>query len=330
MDAGGEAEVNDASPDTGDPRSGGYLGHNLLDIMAISICANMAGAENWEEVALWADTKKDLLESRLRLLSGIPPADVIERVFDALDPQQLERDLDSWIEAVGRIMASSGTDPDEESTEAPQNGLTGREALHKINVWTLGNSLLFGQGADRIRPYDTTAIPAILEMLNIRGGLVTISAPGCHSESLARVLDKEGDYLLAVSEYDHDDLQVKLSAKVSASFDQVFKTRTSDVEYDFCESHLEGDGMLQARKCWAIGGPEILRRVDPESQIPGLRTLAMVEGQLHHDGDRHVSSRHYLSSLPNDARTLLDAAWGHWVLGSFAVWSLALMPGPGD
>jgi len=189
-----------------DPRVERSRLHNLLDILALTICAVLAGADNWAEVERYGRRKYDWLKTFLALPNGIPSHDTIGRVFALLDPAAFQRCFLSWVGAVaeasdGRIVAIDG-----KTLRRSFDTAAGRGALHLVSAWATENQLLLGQQAVDAKSNEITAIPELLRILDLTGAIVTIDAMGCQKEIAAQIHQAGGDYYLGMKD-DHKDRQ---------------------------------------------------------------------------------------------------------------------------
>lgn len=181
-----------------DPRRRHRRLHRLLDIVVIAICAVLCGADNWQEVATFGQCRQAWLKRFLALPHGIPSHDTFERVFDRLDPQAFQACFRSWITALclhlqlphiaidGKTLRHSGTDA--------------LGPLHVVSAWATAQHLVLGQEVVAEKSNEITAIPRLLELLDLEGALVTIDAIGCQKDIAEKIVAQGGDYVLAVKE----------------------------------------------------------------------------------------------------------------------------------
>jgi predicted transposase YbfD/YdcC len=227
--------------DLPDPRIDRTKKHSLGDILVITLCAVIAGADSWEEVEMFGEARADWLKSFLTLPNGIPSHDTFYRVFARLDPQAFGRCVAGWMagvcEAAGlRHIAIDG----KAVRSAPRVTFSG--CLHLVSAWAAENRLILGQHAVADGSHEIAAIPALLKVLDLHGALVTIDAAGCQKEIAAQVRGQGGDYLLAVK-----GNQPGLQDAVQAVFDRAFDTDFARVKHDCHEAAEDGHGRHEER-----------------------------------------------------------------------------------
>jgi hypothetical protein len=186
--------------DLTDPRSDHTKRHPLLDLIALTLCAVVSGAEGWTDVENYGHAKRDWLETFLDLPNGIPSHDTLGRVFAALAPDAFQRCFLSWMHAAvgasrGKLVAIDG-----KALRHSFDTARGKSAIHLVSAWACENHLLLGQRAVDDKSNEITAIPALLELLDLHGALVTLDAMGCQKRIAARITAAGGDYVLAVKE----------------------------------------------------------------------------------------------------------------------------------
>jgi len=181
-----------------DPRRQAGRRHFLSDILAIAICAVVCGADEFSAMAEFGRAKRKWFERFLRLPHGIPSADTFERVFARLDPEAFERCFVSWINALtgsarGRVVPIDG-----KSLRRSFDRASGKAAVHMVSAWAAANQLVFSQLATDAKSNEITAIPRLLELLDLHGATVTIDAEGCQKNIARKVVEQGGDYVLAL------------------------------------------------------------------------------------------------------------------------------------
>ncbi len=177
--------------------------------------------------------------------------------------------------------------------------------------------MTLGQTSVDRRSNEITAIPRLLEMLQVNGCIVTIDAMGCQKEIASKILEEGADYVLAVK-----GNQGYLHEGVVDVFDLTRNSGLDDIDHDYHETVDAGHGRIETRRCWTVSDPGNVRYVDEYGQWPGLTTLVMVEGERCIGNKTTVESRYYISSLPNDASVLLNAVRSHWSIENQLHWSL--------
>jgi DDE_Tnp_1-associated/Transposase DDE domain len=204
------ASILDHFAELADPRREQGRIHRLDEIVFIATCAVLCGADNWVQIADYARSKRDWLKTFLSLPGGVPSRDTFRRVFCLLDPLSFQKRFYSWIAS---LMARKGLTPlvteplelrpvaiDGEAQRGSARRTVGRSALHMVSAWAVEDRLTLGQVATEAKSNEITAIPDLLELLDLKGAVVTIDAMGCQKEIAAEIIDGGGEYVLAVKE----------------------------------------------------------------------------------------------------------------------------------
>ncbi len=300
-----------------DPRIDRTKRHNLMDIVTIALCGVIAGADSWVDVEAFGRRKSDWLRKMLNLPNGIPSHDTFGRVFAKLDAQQFERCFTEWVLAVREVLQGDVVAIDGKRVRRSHDRYIGKDAIHMVSAWASASGVALGQTKVDGRSNEFTAIPRLLEMLQVEGCIVTIDAMGCQKEVASKILEERADYVLAVKKN-----QGRLHEDVHDTFDLARKSGFDSLDHDYHETINAGHGRVETRRCWAVSDLDHIRYVDDDGQWPGLNTLVMVEGERLVGGKTTVESRYYISSLPNDASVLLNAVRSHWSIENQLHWSL--------
>lgn len=301
--------------DLPDPRSGPALRHRLLDVVAIAVCAVLCGADSWVEVAAYGRAKEGWLRRFLALPHGIPSHDTFGRVFAALDVAALEAVVLDWARAALGDPAGGTVAIDGKALRGSHDRANGRDRpLLLVSAWATANGLALGQEAVG-DGNETTAIPALLERLDLAGATVTIDAAGCTPAIAGRIAAGGGAWALALKANQPDiHERVALHFRLAAADGWAGHALASAVD--------AGHGRVERRTCVACGDPAVLAWVDPEGRWPGLASVAMVVGERTVGGARTAAARYLLSSLPADPRRLGAAARAHWAIENGLHWTM--------
>ena len=299
-----------------DPRREHGRLHTLWDLLAITICAVVSGADSWVEVAKYGVRKFDWLATFLELPNGIPSHDTFDRVFGLVDPQSLQQGFHRWMEALveasaGRLVAIDG-----KTLRHSFDTADGRGALHLVSAWAAENHLVLGQRAVDSKSNEITAIPELLQLLDVTGAIVTIDAMGCQKAIAARIDAAGGDYVLALKD-NHEALHAEVQQIFVDGFDNGF----AGLEHHCCRTQEQGHGRTEQREYHVVSLPEGFAERHPE--WVGLRSLGLVvrERQVG-DGESTDEVQYYLSSLPPRVRTFARAVRGHWGIENSLHWVL--------
>src|SRR4030067_2042051 len=193
-----------------DPRIERTKRHKLLDIIVITICGVICGADDWVNLEIFGNAKLEWFKTFLELSNGIPSQDTFGRVFAAINPKEFEKCFMEWVRAIYQLTQGQEIAIDGKQLRGSSMSEAGKSAIHMVNAWASANQLVLGQLKVDEKTNEITAIPALLEMLEISGSIVTIDAIGTQTRIAETILEGGGDYLLAVKENQgkvYEDLQ---------------------------------------------------------------------------------------------------------------------------
>lgn len=289
--------------------------HKLLDIVLIAICAAICGADSWEDVELFGNAKYAWFKTFLELPHGIPSHDTFRRVFALLDAEQFQSCFVEWIQAVETLTPRQVVAVDGKSLRGSHEPGIGKEAIRMVSAWASENGVVLGQRKVDEQSNEITAIPALLDILEIKGCIVTIDAIGCQTKIAEEIIEKQADYVLAVKEN-----QGTLYETLHLLFDN--PTEMKRVSCDHHKTVDKDHGRIEIRECWATSDAEYLGYIATLGEWKGLRAIAMVQGERRIGEERSVERRYFISSLEADAQQLLRAVRGHWGIENQLHWVL--------
>ncbi|MFL5513162.1 MAG: ISAs1 family transposase, partial [Gemmatimonadales bacterium] len=218
----------------------------LLDIVGIALCAVIAGANTWEEVATFGRCRRDWLKTFLALPNGVPAHDTFERVFAALNPQTFQLCFQRWMQAVCSALGLKQIAIDGKTLRGSGAPASGLGPLHLVSAWATHNHLSLGQVAVDSKSNEITAIPELLKLLDLHGALVTIDAMGCQKKIAREIVDGGGDYLLVVK-----DNQENLRHDIQETFSLAFESEVVDLALHTYETIEKGHGREEHR-CYTV------------------------------------------------------------------------------
>jgi predicted transposase YbfD/YdcC len=305
-----------------DPRAERGREHRLLDILTITLCAVICGADDWVAVATFGEEKEAWLRTFLALPNGIPSHDTFGRVFRLLDPDELRRCFLGWVRAMVGDIGDQVVAVDGKTLRRSHDRGAGKGPLHLVSAWATASGLVVGQVATAEKSNEITAIPALLKLLALEGATVTIDAMGCQTAIARQIVEQGADYVLALKD-NHEHLH----DRARLAFRDVAPAAGTDLRLADATPHttVEKDhGRIERRRCWAIGDPEYLAYVDPDHAWPDLRSVVCIESTRRIGDAVSTATRHYLSSLPADARNLNRVIRSHWAVENRLHWALDL------
>jgi len=236
-----------------DPRAAYSIDHKLLDILIITICATISGADNFAEIAEYGRTKEEWLKTFLELANGIPSVDTFERIFARLKPEELQKCFIGWMEAVHKVSEGELINIDGKTLRGAKEKGNSRSLIHMVSVWSANQRLVLGQKKVDEKSNEITAIPPLLKMLELRGCLVSIDAMGCQTEIAKTIVEEGADYVLALKK-NQGNLHEDVSQLFSAARNQEFK----NISHQFYESVEKEHGRIETRRYWTMGNTDYL------------------------------------------------------------------------
>lgn len=288
-----------------DPRRRHCRRHLLLDIVVIALCAVVGGADNWEEIAAFGRRHEAWFRRYLTLPGGIPSQDTFARVFARLGPLVFQRCLRDWLLAFGNVLSGGHMAIDGKTLRGSGRKRQGLGPLHRVSAWAGANHLVLGQVAVEGKSNEITAIPRLLELLELRGAVVTIDAMGCQKEIAAQIRQRRGHYVLAVK-----DNQPNLLADIEATFTRAHDAEFAGMAYDCPQTQTTTkSGCVERRYCETIYDLEGIRN---RGDWAGLKVLVLCVTERTVGGETNEEVRYFSGSRRRSARWYGWAVRTHW------------------
>ncbi|TRW98099.1 ISAs1 family transposase [Candidatus Methylobacter oryzae] len=297
-----------------DPRLERHKRHKLLDIIVLTICAVISGAEGWEAIEQFGENKQDWLRKWIELENGIPSHDCIARVIARIDPAKLSECFIAWGQSVAELSLGEVVAIDGKTARRSYHGKDKLGAIHRGSAWASQAGLSLGPVKTDAKSNEITAIPVLLEMLEINGCIVTLDAMGCQTDIAEKVIEKKADYVLAVK-----DNQKRLHEAISDYFEVA--VATDRPELCQLQSHSETNaehGRIEIRRSYLS---TCLDTLPDAARWKGLKSIGMVESERTVNGKTSIECRHYLSTL-DDVKAFASAARAHWGIENSLHWVL--------
>jgi predicted transposase YbfD/YdcC len=292
-----------------DPRQGNAIRHRLTDVLVIGVLSILCGMEHFTEMEMFAYEQSEWLRKFLPLENGVPSHDTFGDVFAVVDSEALTQAFAEWVESLRIKVSGEVVAIDGKTIRASRDTAKGKKAVHIVSAWASQNHLILGELATEEKSNEITAIPQLLDMLNVKGCTVTIDAMGTQAKIAAKILERGGDYLLPVKEN-----QPQLHADIALFFED----QPNDL--DFAETKDQGHGRIETRNCVVSRDVAWL---DPEKKWTGLAGIAKLSAEnIDTFTGLTQSAVHYLIFSGNlSAAQILDAKRAHWGVESMH-WSL--------
>ena len=292
------------------------LRHRLVDVLVIGFCAVLCGSDDFVEIEEFGRAKEAFFRRFLELPHGIPSHDTFRRVFQAVCPQALQTCLIQWLQGIrpaadGEVIAIDG-----KALRRTSDRARGLGALHLVSAWATANGLTLGQVAVGAKSNEITAIPQLIELLDLKGCVVTIDAAGCQRDIAERIVAKEADYVLALKAN-----QPGLYGQVAEHFLKRLAGDIADGAMRRRRQVEEGHGRTETRETFAAPATEGMVAAGAWA---GLASLIMVIARCvdHASGKTSDEVRYYISSLPAKVRRLAGAVRQHWGIENGLHWVL--------
>jgi predicted transposase YbfD/YdcC len=314
---GEETSLSTYFEDLPDPRVIGRCNYPLVEIVIIGICAVLSGAEGWEDIEQFGESKEKWLRQFLVLENGIPSHDTFRRVFSLLDAQAFQERFIRWVEGVFTVTRGQVVAIDGKTIRGSRDDEHGRNALHLVSAWASENSVLLGQRAVDEKSNEITAIPLLLERLYLAGCIVTIDAMGCQKEIARTIVEQKADYVLALK-----GNQGQLYEDVQEWFKWAHQSHFKDMPHAFWQTVNKAHGRIEIRRCWALSDPHAFEVIRHHDGWVGLNSIAMIQRERHIDGQIHTETAYCISSLPADAKLILHTVRAHWSIENTFHWTL--------
>jgi predicted transposase YbfD/YdcC len=294
------------------------LRHPLVDVLVVGFCGVLCGCDDFVEIETFGRKKADFFRRFLDLPEGVPSHDTFRRVFQAVCPEALQRCLVQWLQGVRQAAPAEGevVAIDGKALRRTFDRARGLGALHLVSAWATANGLTLGQVAVGAESNEVTAIPRLIELLDLKGCVVTIDAAGCQKEIAARIVAKEADYVLALKENNPT-----LYEQVSEYFLEQLEEEGPGRKLRRHREVEEGHGRSEARETFVAPAPQA---IVASGAWPGLATVVLVIRRCvdHATGKSSEEVRYFLSSLPAKVRRLAGAVRQHWGIENGLHWVL--------
>jgi predicted transposase YbfD/YdcC len=297
-----------------DPRKNRRKRHLLIDIIVIALCAIIGGANNWQQIATFAKCRHAWLQTFLALPNGIPSHDTFERVFDCVDPQAFQACFQQWIAALTSDLGLRHIAIDGKALRHSGNKAKNWGPLHLVSAWATECHLSLGQVAVDDKSNEITAIPKLLELLDVHGALVTIDAMGCQKDIAKKIVDGGGDYVLSVK-----DNQPNLLADVQQCIGTALESGQKGIDYETYETQEQGHGRQETRSYVVVPNPAGIRNLDAWT---GLKVVGMFASTRLVQGEGNDEVHFFIGSRPAGAKVYGDALRGHWGIENGLHWQM--------
>ena len=261
--------------------------HMLHEIFTIIICATIAGADDIVGIAKWSKMNIAWLQDILELPYGLPSHDTIGRILSIIEPKEFEQCFVNWTNTVFKKTNGDIIPIDGKLLRGSYDKKSDVHAINVVGAFSTANNVLLGQVKTETKSNEIVAIPKLLNLLDIKNCIITIDAIGCQTEIASQIIDKGGDYVLAVKSN-----QKNLHDEIKNSFSSALEN--SDKNIDFYETFEKSHGREEIRRYYLIDDIEDLSRID---DFASSSAIGMVESIRTKDGKTSTETRYFLLSF---------------------------------
>lgn len=300
-----------------DHRQSAKTTYPLHDILFVTLCGVIAGAQGWADIHFYADGHHEWFKKHGFLTDGVPVDDTIARIISRVDPEQFSDCFINWMRAVhdmsegeviaidGKTLRGSYTRDDRQAT------------IHMVNAFACANQVVLGQIKTADKSNEITAIPELIELLDVKGTLVSIDAMGCQTEIANTIIEKQGDYLFTLK-----GNQGNLYDAVTQAFSEIRQAPLEPI-------HIEKNrGRIEGRAYYTLPADEIANTFP---DWPQLNTIGMSLSFRQIKGKApELNYRYHISSALLSEEQLAKAVRGHWAIENNLHWVLDVSMGEDD
>jgi len=298
-----------------DPRIDRTKKYPLIEIIFLMISGAISGCEGWKQIKDFGEIKLPWLRRFLPYEAGIPVDDTIARIMRKLDTKAFQERFISWMQSVSETTSGDVVAIDGKTLRQSYDTQSGKSAIHMVSAWSSKNGVVLGQEKTAEKSNEITAIPELLEVLELKGCIVTIDAMGCQTEIAKKIISKKADYVLALK-----GNQGKLHEEAKDYLETGFLNDFKNTEVDYYEEYDAGHGRIEHRQCWAITPSAF--NIPSIKKWPGLSSIVMIKSKREMKERVTQDTRFYITSFDRNAKKTLEAARQHWAIENSLHWTL--------
>jgi predicted transposase YbfD/YdcC len=283
--------------------------HLLYDILMITLCAVISGADSWTQVAEYGRSKFDWIKEFLELPNGIPSHDTFGRLFAMLDPKGFQDFFVNWVQDISESLKGKTVNIDGKTPRGSHDRTNGKSAIHMVSAWVSELNLVLGQLKIDDKSNEITAIPELIKTLALEGTIITIDAMGCQKKITQAIMEAKADYIIQVKGNQqslHQDIALYFQDPENSLLDSF---ETIDGEH----------GRIETRRYFTTSDIDWFQE---KHLWTGLKTIIMVTRQRDVGGKVSTENAYFISSLENHAPTIAKAIRNHWSIENSLHWCL--------
>jgi predicted transposase YbfD/YdcC len=298
-----------------DPRVDRRKQHKLIDIITIAICAVVCGAETWVDMEVYGKAKFSWLNEFLELANGIPSHDTFARVFAVINPEEFQKCFMSWVQGVRRKTEQEIIAFDGKQSRNSGDKKNGKRAINMVSALAIENRLVLGQKKVEGKSNEITALPELIEILELAGCIVTIDAMGCQAKIVEKIVEKEADYVIALKKN-----QGNLFNEVEQIFKEAIAGRLEGFKASSHSTREFNRGREEIRNYLIISDVKAL--INSSEKWMNLESIGLVESVRIINGKISVETRYFITSLDNNVELFAKSVRGHWGIENSLHWIL--------
>ena len=296
-----------------DPRQPWKIDYNMLEIVVMTICSVISGCEYWEDIADFCRVKEAWFREKLGLTleNGIASHDTFQRIFQLLNPKEFEKSFLSWVRSIAKKTKGEIVSIDGKTVCGSKASKA--KAIHMVNAWANANQLVLGQVKTDEKSNEITAIPTLLDLLELNDCIVTIDAMGCQKDIADKIVKQGADYVLSLK-----GNQTSLHDDVRLYFEEAVKTPQF---FEGISNHItkeKGHGRIEKRYYLLS---EDVSWLPQKEDWKALNAVGMVRSVVEKNGQTTEETRYFITSL-TEVKTFAKAVRSHWGIENSLHWCL--------
>lgn len=299
-----------------DPRQAWKVEHPLVNLILLTVCGTLCGADNWVEIEDFGYAQQSWLGEYLDLTAGIPSHDTLSRVMGRLDGESFSRCFVGWMSGIAERQGKQVAIDGKTMCGSRDTG-SSREAIAMVTAFAVATGLTLAQRKVAEKSNEITAIPFLLQLLTLQDSVVTVDAMGCQTEIAEQIVNRGGEYILALK-----GNQGQLLDDVANMFAYFEKTGFQDVAYTYHHQVNGGHGRLETRACWVFSPHQYASYFRSLDKWPALRSVVMVISERRLGQKVTKERRFFISSLTEPACAHLAYIRSHWAIENQLHWVL--------
>lgn len=298
-----------------DPRVNRRKVYPLLEIVFLVVAAAISGCDGWKAIKDFGEIKLEWLRQFFPYENGIPVDDTIARLMTKLNTKAFQNCFIQWISAAMTHITGDVVAIDGKTLRRSHDNAHDKGTIHMVSAWSTKHGIVLGQEKTNEKSNEITAIPALLEVLALKGCIVTLDAMGCQTAIVEKIVEKQADYVIAVKGNQgnlHEELKDYFETAIAADF--------KSVSHNYYKELDMGHGRIESRECWAISAKQpYFSKMEKWGKVTSL-AMVVSERDLGHKKTRDV--RYFISSLKADSKAILSAVRQHWGIENSLHWVL--------